>query len=85
METTQLRDIVEKQINQVWEVWATAHPNLAAAIDRIQLTDSVISQLSDDPAFIQAMEQAAVDGDKLGAAAKLIGLIETLISRLLPQ
>jgi len=84
METTQLRDIVESQINQRWEVWAAAHPHLAEAIDQIQLTDSVVSRLSDDPDFIQAMQQAAVDEDKLGAAAQLISLVAAWVARLLP-
>ena len=84
METTQLRDLVESQINQRWDVWAAAHPNLAAAIDQIQLTDSVVSRLNDNPDFIQAMQQAAVDEDKLGTAAQLISLVAAWVTKLLP-
>jgi len=83
METTMLRDLVEKQIGERWEAWAAAHPHLAAAIDRTRLTETTVARLREDADFTAAVRRAAVDEDKLAGAAKLVELAEKWIARAL--
>ncbi len=82
--TQSLRSIVEQRLGDRWETFAQAHPNLAAAIDRVQLAQSVVSDLRGDAQFIEAMHQADLDEAKLRAAAKLLSLVDRWINRHLP-
>ncbi|MCE9590155.1 MAG: hypothetical protein K8S99_06490 [Planctomycetes bacterium] len=83
MTSTELRDLVEKQLGRLWEEWSREHPHLAAAIDRVRLIESTVERLRDDPQFQQAVARAAADNTRLDAVEGVVGLIEGLISRVL--
>jgi len=76
-----LKDLVQDRIDGSWESWAQRHPNLAAAIDRVQLIDRTVDQLRQDPDYVEAMQQSQLDENQLLAAARVIALIERMIGR----
>ena len=81
--TRALRDLVEARLEQSWSQWAQAHPNLAAAIDRMRLTELAVNRLRDDPVYREALEQAAVDEAQLVAAAKVLQRAQAIVDALL--
>lgn len=76
---TDLKTLVRERVDVQWEAWAARHPNLAAAIDRVQLTESTVTRLRSDPAFVEAMRQASLDESQLIGAVRVIEVIERLI------
>jgi len=84
MNTTTLRSLIDKQLDARWSEWAARHPHLAAAIDRVVLTDRAVELLREDPTFIEAMKQADLDEARLKDAARVLSLAEGLVKRLLP-
>ena len=78
-----LRDVVAERLELHWPSFAQDHPHLAAAIEPIRLTDVVVGRLADDPAYRAAMDAAGHDERVLAAAAKIAGLIDTQIRRVL--
>jgi len=85
MSTQNLKDVVQKQLDQRWDAWAKAHPYLAAAIDRTQLVESTVQRLREDPQFIAAMQQAAVDEHTLAQATTVLDKAEQVIGKMLPM
>ncbi|MEX0775197.1 MAG: hypothetical protein WD042_05725 [Phycisphaeraceae bacterium] len=81
--TTPLHDLVATRINQRWDAFAAAHPQLAKAIDRTVLVESTVARLRDDPAFARAMAQAELDEVQLAAVARVLDLAEKWIARAL--
>ena len=84
MDTHDLRTLISDQIDARWPDFATRHPHLAQAIDRVRLVDSAVDLLRDDPEFVRAMRNADLDEARLTDAAKLLGLVDQLVHRLLP-
>ncbi|MBI1373902.1 MAG: hypothetical protein GC159_14360 [Phycisphaera sp.] len=80
---TELRDLVSRRLDQRWEAFAAEHPNLAAAIQRVQLVDSTVSLLIDDPDYQAALEAAARDRVVLHLGGQLGAIVDRLIDRLL--
>lgn len=80
-----LKDIVADKLDQKWDVWAKAHPQLAAAIDRTQLVDAAVKRLREDPQFMAAMEHAAVDEHTLAQASAVLGKADQMIGNILPM
>lgn len=81
---TDLKDLVRQRIDVQWDDWSQRHPNLAAAIDRVQLADSVVDRLRDDPAYVSAMQDASLDENQLLAAMRVLETIERLVKLALP-
>lgn len=81
--TRHLRDLVANRLDKHWSDFAQAHPHLAEAIDRARLVELSVSRLADDPRFIEAMQQAAVDEAALTAAVRLVDEAEQWVRRLL--
>lgn len=84
MEQRDLRDIIEAVIEERWDEWAGKHPHLAEAIDRTRLISTAVDRLREDPEFISAIAHTQTDQSRLVAVARLIRLVEAVISRLLP-
>lgn len=84
MNTHELRTLVNEKIDARWPDWATRHPHLAAAVDRVRLVDSTVERLRDDPRFIQAMHAADLDEARLADASRLLSLVDEWIRRLFP-
>ncbi len=80
---TSLRDLVAGRLELHWPTFVEQHPHLAGAIERIQLVDSVVDRISDDPLYRQAMEAAGHDERILAAALNLATLIDTWVGRTL--
>ncbi|MCC6681773.1 MAG: hypothetical protein IT445_12800 [Phycisphaeraceae bacterium] len=81
---TNLKDLVQQRIDVQWDDWSQRHPNLAAAIDRVRLTDSVVDRLRSDPAYVSAMQEASLDENQLLAALRVLETIERLVKVALP-
>ena len=84
MATTTLRDLIADKIDHRWQEWASAHPNLAAVLDRTELVDSTVQRLRDDTDFRDAMRAADLDEAKLAAAARILEQAERWITRFMP-
>lgn len=84
MDSQDLRTLISDRIDIRWPGWATRHPHLAQAIDRVRLVESAVDLLRDDPEFVGAMRSADLDEARLGDASKLLGLVDQLLRRLLP-
>lgn len=83
MKTQDLRALIAERIDVRWSDFATRHPHLADAIDRVRLVDSAVDLLRDDPEFISAMRGADLDEARLADATKVLGMLDQLICRLL--
>ncbi|MEM9417489.1 MAG: hypothetical protein AAGA25_00360 [Planctomycetota bacterium] len=81
--TKRLRGLVEAKLDEHWLTWSQNHPHLAAAIGRTRLIDLAVDRLRDDPAFIQAMQQASIDQHVLDRSSRLHQLIEEWTRRVL--
>jgi len=82
--TTPLRDVIEPRLAARWQAWSADHPHLAAAIDRVRLTESAVRELRAQPDFRAAMRQAALDEAQLAAAARVLEHVDAVIARVLP-
>ncbi len=80
MTQTMLRDLVERELEQSWEIWAAAHPNLAAEIGRTALSQQAVTSLRDDPEFQAALTAAGLDEAKLAAAARVLDLVKKAVN-----
>lgn len=80
MNTQSLRDLVVHQVETDWPRFAAEHPNLAAAVDRVSLVETAVKRLRDDPAFVAAMERAAVDGATLEAMRHVRRWVERAVA-----
>jgi hypothetical protein len=78
---TPLREVVEQRLGLRWEEWSREHPNRARAIDRTKLVDSAVSRIRHDPEFVAALREADLDEARLAAAARVLALVERLVSR----
>ena len=81
--TRALQAIVADRVDMRWEQFASEHPNLAAAIERVRLIESGVQQLEEDPAYREALEAAGRDEAVLAAAARLVGEVDKWIGRTL--
>ncbi len=81
LQKTALRDLVAERLDRHYLAWAADHPHLARAIDRVQLIDTTVANLRDDPAFAAAMREADLDEHRLAQAAKALELVETWAGR----
>ena len=83
--TTQhaLRDLVAERLNLHWGQFAEEHPHLAAAIEQVNLVETTVQKLDDDPEFRAAMEAAGQDERTLLAAARLLDVVDRWLIRLL--
>lgn len=82
--TASLRQLVEARIGLRWESWSQAHPNLARAVNRMQLAEAVIRRLEEDPELVAALRQADLDEAQLAAIGRLVTQVEKWISRVMP-
>ncbi len=81
--TTPLSDLVAQRLNLHWDDFAKAHPHLAAAINRVQLVESAVAALHDDPQLAAALKQAGIDEARLSELTPLVSLIDGILQRLL--
>ena len=82
--THSLRDVITEKVDTRWHEWAESHPHLARVVDRTRLIESTVERLRQEPTFVDAMQQADLDEDKLVAAAKLLSQADRLIRLVLP-
>jgi len=75
----ELKELVRERVDLEWDAWAARHPHLAAAIDRVRLTDAAVDELRRDPAYVEAMRQAALDEGRLLAAARIVAMVERIV------
>ena len=50
-----LEQNIARAVNQAYDAWAALHPNLAAVIDRITVTDHAAESLRATPEYRQAV------------------------------
>ncbi len=82
---TSLRDLVADRLGARWPDFAREHPNLAAALDRTSLVERTVAYLRDDPAYTEALREAALDEATLARAAALLERIERAVLLQLPR
>lgn len=80
---TELRDLLTDRIGLKWDEFSREHPGLAASIDRVQLIESTVTRLADDPQYQRAMELAGQDEALLGASAEVVAIVEVWARRAL--
>ena len=81
VQKTALRDLVAERLDRHYLAWAADHPHLARAIDRVQLVDTTVTRLRDDPEFVAAMRDADLDEHRLARAAKALEVVERWATR----
>lgn len=84
MKSQELRTLIGEKIDVRWSEWASKHPHLAEAIDRVRLIESTVSLLREDPEFVAAMREADLDEAELIKAARLLDRADYYIHHLLP-
>ncbi len=80
---TVLRDLLAERLGLQWDQFSREHPALAASIDRVQLVESAVDRLSDDPQYRRAMELAGVDETELAAGSELRSIVDVWVRRML--
>jgi hypothetical protein len=80
-----LKDMIARRLDLRWSEFAEHHPQLAAAIERTQLVDLAVSDLSRDPDLRQALDAAAVDEATLRLAGQLFEAIDRWVGRAIPR
>ncbi|MBI1335825.1 MAG: hypothetical protein GC164_02555 [Phycisphaera sp.] len=75
-----LRDLVAQRLNLQWDSFSREHPNLARAIDRVNLIDTTIDNLRRNPEYIKAMREADLDEAQLGAISRVLATIERAVA-----
>lgn len=83
MNAIELHELVEQRLDMRWNEFTEEHPHLAAAIDRVQLVETSVERLLDDPAYHQAIQAADRDQTVIGAAGQVIDVVDRWIGRLL--
>ena len=83
MNARALRELVARRIDTRWDAFAERHGHLAAAIDRVKLTEATARRLGEDPDYQRAMEAAGRDEATLAAALRLVRLIDRVVDRAL--
>ena len=61
MANSSARNSVEHAAQIAWDKWAAANPNLAEAIDQIDLRKRLVRSIQDDPRFDAAITQYQLD------------------------
>lgn len=80
---TALRDLLAERVVLNWEQFAREHPSLAASIDRVELIESVVTRLADDPQYQRAMELAGRDELELAASAEVLAAVDAWVRKAL--
>lgn len=83
--TRSLHTLVSRQIDTRWAEFSREHPNLAAAIDRIDLTERVVRHVRDDAGYAAALRDADLDEAQLAQAAAALERIDRAVTLLLPR
>ena len=84
MNGTTLRELVEARVDVRWSQWCARHPNLGAAIDRVRLVESAVASLEASDEYRAALRAADLDEAKLAAAARVLDVVERVVTRALP-
>lgn len=56
-----VRSSIEHAAQIAWDKWAATNPNLAEAIEQIDVRDRLIQSIQDDPRFDAASKQYHID------------------------
>ncbi|QNN23030.1 hypothetical protein HED60_12375 [Planctomycetales bacterium ZRK34] len=83
MNVNELHELVEQRLDMRWNEFTEEHPQLAAAIDRVQLIETSVERLLDDPDYHQAVQSAGRDQAMIGVAGPVIDLVDRWVGRLL--
>lgn len=83
MNLNELHELVEQRLDMRWNEFAEEHPHLAAAIDRVQLVETSVERLLDDPDYQRALSAAGRDQTVIGVAGPVIDLVDRWVGRLL--
>lgn len=81
MQERVLRSVVESRLNQLWPSFANQHPHLAAAIDRVVLTQRVVADLTADAQVRHILEQAAIEQSDIERAMRVLSRIDDVVLR----
>ena len=84
MQSQDLRKLIETAIDANWQQFQTAHPRLAAVIDRNLLIEEAQRQLDRDPDYQAALAKAQLVGQAGDYVQHLAGqLIVKLLTRVM--
>ena len=73
---------IERAILNEWSAFAENHPRLAAALDQQMLIEQATAQLTADPEYLKAMDQAAAANL---AADSLLALVSRFVRQFLAR
>ena len=79
-----LQNMVHELLDQQWDDWASRHPHLAGALDRVQLEAAAVHRLEAEPALREALREADLTEAQLRAAWKVLQLGQHWLHVLLP-
>ncbi len=80
-----IQPLVAKAVEQAFDAWAAEHPALAAAIDRLSVTQTAVESLRRSPQFAAAIAAAGQARTELDLAQTLLALATPLVAGLLTR
>lgn len=83
MEAKNLRGLVEGVVGAQWKQWAKQHPQLAAAVDRVRLVETVVTEARKDPEVRGALLEAERNNEVVAAVGGVVELVEKVVRKVL--
>ena len=72
MKTIAIKDLVQQAVKDAWPALRERHPHLAEVLEESAVVDAAVQSLADDPAYQQAMSEAAAAGVVAEVAGDLV-------------
>jgi hypothetical protein len=85
MSDPRIEQIISSAVGAAFDAWAVEHPGLAAAIDRLNFSDSVVESLRKSPQYRQALEEYRKSNLELDLLNRLVELAGPIVTALLAK
>ena len=81
---SQARDLVREAVGMEWDTFAARHPRLAAVLDQEIVIRSAGAELTADPEYRRAMDEATAAGMTVAALTHVVrSFVKDWLARLL--
>ena len=70
-----LRRLIENQVDQEWVSWSERHPNLSKYIDRNQLVETIMTNVSTDEEMESISDALAIEENKVRLMSHIADVI----------
>jgi hypothetical protein len=79
-----IRKALAAAVNRAFDAWASEHPNLAAVIDRIRLTEHAAANIRETPEYAAAVDAYRRERSDVELLRALTEVALPVVSRFLP-